>query len=205
MPTGTLDIVAALGGISIIRTISETGDNVNVYGDSSELIALDAGKAASGWVKTDANTADCNLAGGHGYANGKMDVFWDDGRRYDVDGAVTSNAIALTGGTGDDFPANATTNMVVCTPQEVNVFIDGDAVTMLVIDSTKRAHLYGEDASAAAVGGIEVPVGDEPYTFYQSSGVTQPLTGNPVTKAWISNGETTAGVFTMMVLQDSTP
>lgn len=204
MATGTLAIVGSIGGVTIQQTISETGDHPNVYGDGQTMIALAAGKAATDWVKTDANTAACNLAGGHGYSSGKVDVFWTGGMRYDVDMVVTVNALALDGGSGTDFPANGNLTVVVCTHQQINAAIDGDEIQLLIVNSSTRAHLHFEDASSDVIRDQEL-LGNQPWTYAQSSGDASPLTGDPITVCYASNGTTTAGVLTILSLEDSTP
>ena len=129
MSDGTLNVVVNIGGSELAKEITKTADHPNPYAG----IVLAGGKAASSWVKTDADTAACNLAGGHGYSTGKMDVYWTSGttgleHRHDVDVTVTGDALALDGGSGDDFPATDDTTVVVCTHQQINTAIDGDAV-----------------------------------------------------------------------------
>jgi hypothetical protein len=204
MATGTLAIVASVGGVTVQKTITETGDHPQAYGDGQTQIPLAAGKAATDWVKTDANTAACNLTAGHGYVSGKADVYWTGGMRYDVDMVVTVNALALDGGVGDDFPANGNLTVVVCTPQQINTAIDGDNVQLLCINSTKRGSVYFEDADGHSIKQIEL-MADNPYTYAQSSGEASPLTGDPITVCFASNGTTTAGVLTILSLEDSTP
>lgn len=204
MATGTLTIVANVGGVTIQKVITETGDHPNVYGDSNTEIPLAAGKAASDWVKTDADTAACNLAPGHGYSTGKMDVFWDVGMRYDVDVTVTGDALALDGGVGDDFPATAEDTVFVCTVQQINTAIDGDEVQLLTINSTQRGSVYFEDVDGDSIKQIEL-LADNPYAYAQSSGEASPLTGDPITVCFASNATATAGVLTILSLEDSTP
>ena len=204
MATGTLSIIARVGGISIQNTITEQGDHPNVYGDGNTHIALAAGKAVTDWVKTDADTAACNLPSGHGYSSGKMDVFWTGGCRYDVDGTVAGDALTLDGGVGDDFPASASPDVVVCTPQQINAAIDGDNCQLFVANSTSRAHLYFEDTDGDGIAAIEM-VANSPYTWNQGSGQANPLSGDPITVCWASNGSTVAGVLTILSLEDSTP
>jgi hypothetical protein len=55
-----------LGRIS--QSVVRTGDLVEVD------VALPAGKDVTAWVKTDANTAACDLPAGHGYSDGNFDV-----------------------------------------------------------------------------------------------------------------------------------
>ncbi len=199
MSTATLAIVMQIGAASINQAIQEIGDHPNNY----EGIPLLAGKAASAWVKTDANTAACNLTAGHGYTSGKADVYFDGGRRYDVDMTVTVNALALDGGFGDDFPDSADTSVIVCKVQQINTAIDGDNVKMLGINATKRGSVYFK-AGAGAIKQIDL-LANSPYTYYASTGDDSPLTGNPVTVCYASNGTAVDGVLDILCLEDSTP
>ena len=201
MATGTIAVVGNAGGKSLNKTITKTFDHPNVY----DGITLAAGKAATDWTKEDADTASCNLTDGHGYTNGKVDVYWSGGVRYDVDMTVSTNALALDGGAGDDFPASETTGVIVCTPQQINTAIDGDKVAMLMINSTQRSHLYFEDSAGDSIGAIEIAVGDEPYFWHDTDGSTNPLTGDPVTVCFASNGSATAATLDIIVGEDSTP
>lgn len=200
MSQGSIAVVATLGTRSLSKTITETFDHPNTY----EEIPLAAGKAASDWVKTDANTAACNLTAGHGYTSGKADVYWTAGMRYDVDMAVSTNALALDGGTGDDFPESAATDVVVCKVQQINTAIDGDNVKLFVVNSTQRASAYFEDAAGDSIQQIDL-VADNPYVWNSTSGQTNPLTGDPIAVCYASNGTTTAAVLDILVGEDSTP
>lgn len=200
MPQGTLAIVASIGGVTVQRTITQTFDHPNPYVE----IPLLAGKAVTDWVKTDANTAACNLPAGHGYTNGKFDVYWDGGMRYDVDGTIAVNALSLDAGSGTDFPASATQNVVVCKHQQINTAIDGDNVQLWVADCDKRCHLHFEDAAGATIKDKELQA-VQPWTYAISSGEPSPLTGNPITVCYASNGTTTAGVLTILSGEDATP
>lgn len=199
MATGTIAIVASIGGVTINKVITKTFDHPNPYVD----IPLSAGKVVTAWVKTDANTAACNLPADHGYSNGKMDVFWAGGMRYDVDGVITVNALALDGGTGDDFPANATVGVIVSIPKQVNVACDGDAVVAFVANSTQRSSIYFK-AGAGSVAQFELQA-DEPTLWHDTNGLANPLTGTPITVCWASCGSATAGVLNIVTGEDSTP
>lgn len=200
MATGILTIVAAIGGKTLQKTITETFDHPNNY----EEIPLAAGQAATAWVKTDANTAACNLTAGHGYTDGKCDVYWTDGMRYDVDMVVSTNALALDGGSGTDFPESAAADVIVCKHQQINTAIDGDNVQIAVINSTQRAHAHFEDAAADVIADVHL-VADSPWTWNVSSGQANALTGDPIAVCFVSNGTATAGVIDILVGEDSTP
>jgi hypothetical protein len=193
-------IAADIGGVQARGTIVENGDHPNVY----EAIVLAAGKAASAWVRTDADTAACNLAEGHGYTSGKCVVFWTGGRRYDVDAVVSGNALTLDAGVGDDYPDSANTTVVVCRVQWIRTAIDGDAVQLLILDSTVRASLLFLNSGGAAVKHRDLNA-DNPNVYAQSSGRASPLTGDPIVDCYAANGTTLDGILTILSLEDSTP
>jgi len=204
MSKGTIQIVAQVGSISINKTITKTADHPNPYGP----VTLPAGKAASSWVRTDADTAACNLATGHGYESGKMDFFWTtDGVaqcRYDVDVTVSTNALTIDGGTGDEFPASSVTDVIVTTPVQINTAIDCDATEMLVLCSSVAASVYFEDADGDAIAQFDL-VADEPYVWHNTTAITNPITGDPIVVCFVSNGTAAAGTVTILALDDSTP
>lgn len=208
MATGTLTIVASVGGIQVMQTITKTGDHPNVYGDNNTNIALPAGKAVSSWVKTDADTAAGSLTAGHGYSTGKMDFFWTTSGvakcRYDVDVTVSTNDLTIDGGVGDDFPETGVTDVIATTPVQINTAIDGDNIKMLVMNSDVVASAYFEDASGDSIAQFDLAA-DEPYVWHDTSILANPMTGDPITVAFVSNGTATAGTITILSLEDSTP
>lgn len=181
-------------------------------------LTLPAGKVVTNWVKTDDNTAACDLPAGHGQTNGKFDVYWTisgvNYARYGVDGTITTNALALDGGAGDNFPASSTTG-IVCTKQVVSAAtIDGDNVKLFgVFLSSTDAAAPGscdlQDASNNSIEQfdlIEVRAAAGMNHAYSTAQAVALLTGNVITQIKASNGSSTASA-TLYVLAgiDSTP
>jgi hypothetical protein len=211
MPQGSFVGTFSLGGVSFSNggtpgSVTEF-DHPNPY-----EISLPVGKAVTDWVKTDANTAACNLAGGHGQTNGKFDVYWSGGVRYGVDGTIVTNALALDGGAGDDFPASATADVVVCKQVPIVCNIDGDNIQVIGVflkndlDSDGVAHVDFQDSGNATIAQLDLVAGSVAHTYQIALGATNPFTGNPITQAHASNGSTT-GPATLYILsgEDSTP
>lgn len=205
MPTGTYAVSLSIGSISIQKTIVRTGNHPNPY-----QVTLPAGKTVTAWVKTDANTAACDLPSGHGYTDGKFDVYWTGGMRYGVDGTITTNALALDGGTGTDFPASATTG-VVCTKQvSINTVIDGDASNIIAViaeyadqSSTDVAHVDMQDGGAATIEQIDLAA-NAPFVVDIEGGATNLFTGNVIEVTKASNGSATAAATLKIVsLEDA--
>lgn len=208
----TLIFGQALGSIN--KSVSVTGDQ-----ELSVEVTLAAGKDVTAWVKTDANTAACNLPSGHGYTDGKFDVYWTESgsekKRYNVDGTISTNALSLDGGSGDDFPASATTGIVVCKQTKVNLAIDGDNVAIVgftidVAASTghgTRLTFYDTiNAGGSAVGSGLLLRPNEPQIYNVSAGVSNPLTGSPILSFVCSNGDSSySAVLKINGIQDITP
>jgi len=206
MPSLTYSV--ACGGISSSFTISGD-DKIDVD------IDLPAGNVVTAWVKTDANTAACNLPGGHGQTNGKFDVYWSNGRRYGVDGTISTNALSLDGGTGDDFPASATTGVVVTKQVVVNKDIDGDALAILAAqyeqgDSSdlgcRVTFFDAVSAGGSAVGsGLDLDA-NQASVCHVAGGATNLYTGSPIRSLTASAGSSTsAGKLKLRGIQDITP
>lgn len=181
------------GGVSIQKTVSRTGDGMISY-----EVTLPAGKSVTSWVKTDANTAGCDLPSGHGYSNGNFDVHWTESSvpkvRYGVPGTISTNALSLDGGTGDDFPATATTGIVVTKQVALVLSIDGDNAEIVAVaaestdpSSTSRAHLDLQDSGAATIEEIDL-VANVPQVWDIDGGATNVFTGNPITQGYASCG-----------------
>lgn len=196
------------GGVSISALASRTVDSA-----SGLEPALPAGKVVTNWVKTSASIAACDLPAGHGYTTGNFDVYWTAAgvnyRRYGVPGTVTTNALALSGGTGTDFPATATTGIVVTKQVQVNVAIDGDLLSVLALNNRVATSQEGARGSVAFydVGNALIAQVNLPAPAFDiAGGASNPFTGNPITYALCSNGISTAdGVLQIVIGQDSTP
>ena len=153
-----------------------------------------AAKPVTSWVKTDANTAAGNLPAGHGFTDGKFDVFWNGGKRYGVDGTIATNALRFDGGAGDDFPGNGDATVVVCPQTPLDLTFDGDNLVLIGAISTRGGLLLFRDSGGALVGSPVELIANVPWGWATGRG-TNPLRGNAVASGPISNSDTagTAG------------
>jgi len=192
-----------LGGVSIQKTANRTGDHSNSY-----EVAIPVAWPVSAWVKTSTSVAAGNLANGHGQTTGTYDVYWTGGQRIGVSITVTTNALALTGGTGTAFPAT----VVVCKQLSVNSAIDGDAVSIYAhsleyVDpaATSVGHVSYRDVGVAEIKAYDLAA-NSPFVLDVTGGATNALTGNPITSAVASHSNTTyAATLKILSLEDSTP
>lgn len=205
MPKGTLATVASLGGSTIQKTITKEADNTVVHGDGSSSISLPVATLLLTFVNDGDDTASGTLTAGHGLETGTFDLWWATGVRYGVAFTVSTNDWTMTdSGAGDALPASST----VCNISEqvlINTAIDGDAVVLIVMNSSLRTSVACHDVDDDVIEAIEL-LADEPYHWHDTNGITNPFAGDPITYLAVSNGETSAAaILQVLVLQDSTP
>lgn len=204
MATGTLTTVMAVAGNALNNTpITETGDQ-----QQSFEITLPAGEA--GVVTSGGGTAAGVLTvTAHSISNSDIvDIYWVGGARFGVT-IDTSDANTMTfddtpAATGDVLPAD-TTAIVVTLRFIVNTAIDGDEVQMFGIGCDQKCQCTFYDVGDAIIKQYSLPIANAVETFYQSSAEANPLTGNPITYAMVSNGTVTDATLTILSLEDSTP
>jgi hypothetical protein len=206
MPSGSYSVALQIAGLSLTRSVSVNADAAKIFGDASSPIALPPANAIAGanYTNNGDGTATAILAEGHNLVDGKADLYWAGGVRYGCTVDVTGTSVSISGGAGDALPASATA-CTIANQVQVNAAIDGDEVLLVGIGSPKRAHVDLQDASGATVKQTELKPG-EPFTWDASSATPNPLTGNPITKALASNGDSAAAsTLQILVLEDSTP
>lgn len=199
-------LTVSLGGVSIQKTINRTGDHANAY-----EVTLPVAFSVSAWVKTSASVAAGNLAGGHGQTTGTYDVYWTGGARYGVSITVTTNALALTGGTGTDYPATADTTVVVCKQLSVATAIDGDAISIMGIsleypdpNATSIGRIDMLDSGAVSIEAVALAA-NAPLVYDITGGASNIFTGNVITASKASHNNTTyAATLKLVSLEDST-
>jgi hypothetical protein len=206
MPSGTNSTIIQIGPVSLTRNVTKNADGLKVFGDSAAPINLPPANAIAGanFTNNGDATATATLPEGHTLEDGTADLFWAGGVRYGCTVDVTANSVAISGGAGDALPASATA-CTIANQVQVNTPIDGDAVVMIGMAATKRAHVDLQDAGGASVEPIELKE-NSPYGWDSDSGIANPFAGNPITKTMASNGDST-GVATLTIasLEDATP
>jgi hypothetical protein len=186
MHTGTLSTTAQVGGITIQGTLSKTADSHMAYNPS-----LPAGKAGTLTTRTSNTNGVATLSAGHGITTGdKVDVYWSGGLRYGMDATVSGNDVTIDGGAGANLPAASTA--LVVTKQVVQDFVfDGDYAQLIAMMATRRCHVHLVDAGGQNLFERELAA-DTPWAWAADTGVSSPITGNPVAKLKVSNGDSAA-------------
>ena len=83
--------------------------------------SVPAAKAGTLTTRTDNDTGELTMGGGHGIVDGdRLDLYWTGGcRRGMVVGVVAGNAVPIDGGSGDNLPAQDTA-IVASVPVEAS-------------------------------------------------------------------------------------
>jgi hypothetical protein len=204
---GTISLIISIGGKTIGGAAIRTADHPNVY----QNITLPVAHAGSLTTRTNDAEGVITLAGGHDVANGTYDVYWSGGMRYEVSCTVDVNACTITGGAGDNLPAKDTA-LTVAHRVTVNCAIDGDAVKLIGIwvayvssASVAPAHVQLDDATGDTIDEIDL-LANQAWPWDYLNGQGNPLTGDPITIGYASNGSATeVGTLDIVSLEDSTP
>lgn len=216
MASAVYSYSVTVGGISASYSVVYSQDGLV----NNDPITVPLALALSSWVKTDADTAAGNLAGGHGLSTGVFDVYWDGGQRYGVDVTITTNACALDGGSGTDFPDSANLTVRLAPRQQVNISLDGDEaefaffrLAYLASAAGQRGHMAFEDADDDSIASIAIlasypgdPAVDASLIYNIAAGQSNPFTGDVITKLFVSQSSTTESpILSAAALYDSTP
>lgn len=193
MPTSTMDLTLAVGGITLQGVISREAE-----GQISQEVELPAADAGSLTTRTSDTAGTLTMSdAGHGISTGdKIDIFWTDtgGNAKCAYGAtvgtVSGTSVPFTLAGGDVLPAvdsNVTADVLV----EINTDFDGDDVQIIGLQSTLVGHFDFQDSGDASLHQAKLTA-LEPWFWVADTGTTNPLTGNPVDKLFVSNGDSSS-------------
>jgi hypothetical protein len=209
MPTLNYSVaVSGLGG-NIAQSIPRSADAGGI-----REIELPVGKAGTLTTRTDTNTGTVTMGDvGHGISTGsKVDVYWNGGVQYDATvGTVIGTTVPIDLGVGDDLPSTSTA-VIVSRRSQINLDIDGDALAILALKQKYNSntldadsHIDFQDSVGTKIAQFDLEA-NGPQVWDIAGGSANPFTGNPITKAFASNGSTTeVATLQLLWLQDSTP
>jgi hypothetical protein len=155
------------------------------------------------------------MTAGHGITTAAViDLYWAGGNRYGVVvGTVATNVVPISGGAGDNLPAE-TTAITAVVQGTANIYIDGDNTELLAIElrTNNRSlatagHVAFYDADDALIAAVDL-VANVPQVYDLASGIVNPFTGNPITYAKISQaGALTTENYQLQIIgvYDATP
>lgn len=174
-------------------------ESIQLESDAAVVHKVDVNIAHAGSLGTRTDNDDGIVIitdSGHGITTANtLDVYWDiDGvsghRRGVTVSAVVGQNVTITGGLGDNLPAQASA-VVVCIPMELDLNVDGDNIVGLFLGANDEGQVVlmdDEDAEALFVVLGEGFVWD----WVDGNGEANPVAGKTLTKAVVSHKNTTA-------------
>lgn len=200
MPTANMSLTTQLAGISASGTISRSASGQLSYSDT-----LPAGKTGTLATWVSGSNVTITLEADHGFVFGDVgDVYWAAGMRYGMTVTVVAgNDVTFDGGTGDGIPNDPGLSMIATKYQTIDLDFDGDLMEMLVVFSSRRAHVQFFDAGDVLLRAVPLTA-SEPWPWVSGWGYANPLTGNPVAYIQATCGEATAGILKIGTLFDAT-
>lgn len=194
--TANIQLTVNIEGLLISSSVTETDEAVL----RQSIAASQLNTPVSGTLST--RTGDDGgviTTSGHSIADAsKVDVYWAGGSRYGmVSSAADATTLTVAGGVGDNFPI-ATTAITVCVQKNIDFSCDGDEMTVLAQQFSQDGRATFCDSSDAVLTSflLNANVGN---VWYNASGVTRPITGNPVSYIAVTN-KATAGVYSVGTL-----
>lgn len=183
-----------------MRVLGESySDSVEISADNAiRTIKEDVAAAKTGVLttRTDDNTGSLTMTGGHGITTGaRLDVYWVVGttqyaRRGMTVGTVATNVVPIDGGAGDVLPA-ADTAIRAMVPTSETVTLTGNNVQAIVVYCSEPALVVFTDDSDVELGAFHVKGNGYAESWNSDSGVTNPLSGDTVSKIYFSHGDST--------------
>lgn len=139
-------------------------------------------------TRTDNTIGELTMAASHGITTGaRLDIYWDGGMRRGVAvGTVATNAVPISGGSGDNLPADETA-ITAMVPIEEALVVTGNNVEALLAYSSRKGQMVLEDSGGEE---LHIPLTAESvYAWHSASGVANPIAGDSITKIFLSHGD----------------
>ncbi len=177
-------IVGEIAGVVFNASVNRSGTAV-----VNALRSAPIAKTGTLSTRTDDNTGVVTMTAGHGFATSdKIDLYWAGGRRCGMDATVAVNAVTLDGGTGDPLPP-LTTPVTASKKTAVDIDFNGTLAKTIQIGSAGRVRVELYEGATLRKG-IDLEPGDLPYSWYSDGPVANPVNGNAISSAQVSQGGT---------------
>lgn len=200
MPSAQLLFSGGIGGVGFSATVNREAD-----GSIGHKFPLNGDPKRAGLLTSYVGPTEgaVELQEGHGIARYDLvDVYWADGRRYDmVAGLVEETMFPISGGGGDDLPVEGTP-VIVALPRIIDTDFIGDLLTIIGALCNQRGRLGFYDGGTLKL--LVDLTSDELWYWASDQGITNPLAAAVVTQAKVSQATTGSGEFALGLLYDST-
>lgn len=183
------------------KTVSIDGKNftqqINVTANGSMRREATLAAAKVGQLTTRTNTTDGTLtmAAGHGITTGqKLHLYWVNtdatiGTRRNVTvGTVATNSVPISGGAGDNLPANMT-NVTAQVPTTLEFEFTGDNLQIFAATANGVSQAVLADGSAVEKHHVVITQSGQIQEWYAGDGTVNPVAGQTIAQLIVSNGD----------------
>lgn len=188
MPSAVIDYMTTLLGRRVRRRVTKNSDGQN--GKSPSVPAAKVGQLTT---RTSVSAGTLTMSPGHGIVTGNnLFLFWAGGSRRCVVGTVATNSVPISGGAGDDLPANLTA-ITACVPQVEEFVVTGNNVVAIGLDCAVQARVAftaADGTTFQADKGLPDSE-DNCYVWDDTNGATSPLATFAVGKVLLGHGDST--------------
>lgn len=153
-----------------------------------------AAKSGQLTTRTNASTGELTMAASHGIATGeKIDIYWEEAgvggcRRNVTVGTVATNAVPISGGSGDDLPTNMT-NITAMEPVVELFEIDGDNVKGIAVQTDAKGQFVFTEDDDDEITTFIFKQEEGADNWYDGGPDVNPLAGATVGKVKLSHGD----------------
>lgn len=194
--TITREVKTQVDGRSVNVPTTLNADVILGGVDRSGVNAVPVSKTGDLTTRTNNTDGTITLDPGHGLVTGRFDLYWTvggvAGKRRGVAGTVTGDSLAISGGAGDNLPAQGSEILSANPVSEVlNIAIPGDLRCLIVqADPSVVTQVVLVTSGDAEV--LNVPLTGDAYNAYEwtfNTGPALPL-GQAVAKVYLSHKDT---------------
>jgi len=135
-----------------------------------------------------AGTGVDGLATGHGITTQhKVSITWTGGARRNCTVSVANaNDITVSDGDGTALPAENTA-VVVSIETELQFPLDGDDISLLVIDSSSRNIMSFRESDGTLIETLDIAANAPPFVWFDGCGFANPLVGADIASISLTN------------------
>ena len=160
-------------------------------------------KIGSLTTRTNNTDGELTMNAGHGIATGnRLDLYWTVGgvkgsRRGVVVGTVATNQVPITGGSGDNLPADESP-ITAQVPVEKPFSVVGNNVAGLAVYSDKGGQVVIVDGADVELASFVILADAWARQWWPGNGEANPLSGDTATHVFFSHGSS-AGTSVMRI------
>jgi hypothetical protein len=185
MPVATVTVTATCLGTTVTRAVTVTEDGAVIKDPE-----LPAAKDGTLTTRTNDTSGTLTMAASHGITTGaRLDLYWTGGSRYGITvGTVATNAVPISGGAGDNLPAEDAEITAMVPVLETFVVTGADLEFLQVGSAAPQATAVFREADTTLVLAVNTDGSRAGYVWESTNNVTNPFAEN-VADVYLSHSD----------------